>query len=54
MQPMGGLRLELMKRLLAPWAASLCVARHLAWYLSYQMTGEAREGRLGATRRASG
>jgi hypothetical protein len=44
MQPMGGLRLGLMKRLLAPWVANLCAARHVAWYLTYQMTGEARKG----------
>jgi hypothetical protein len=31
-----------MKRLLAPAALGLNAARHLAWYLSYQVSGEVR------------
>jgi hypothetical protein len=31
-----------MKLLLAPWNASLSAARHLRWYLSYQISGETR------------
>jgi hypothetical protein len=31
-----------MKRLIAPWAVGLNAARHLVWYLSYQVTGEVR------------
>jgi hypothetical protein len=31
-----------MKQLLAPWSYGLTAARHLAWYLSYQVTGETR------------
>jgi hypothetical protein len=31
-----------MKRLLVPWALGVSAARHLAWYLSYQVTGEPR------------
>jgi hypothetical protein len=34
-----------MKRLLLPWNAGLDAARHLIWYLSYQVTGEARSRR---------
>jgi len=32
-----------MKRLLVPWTAGLGAARHLVWYLSYQVTGEVRQ-----------
>jgi len=32
-----------MKRLLAPWALGITAVRHLAWYVNYQLTGEARE-----------
>jgi hypothetical protein len=32
-----------MKRLLAPATFGLVAARHLAWYLSYQVSGEARD-----------
>jgi hypothetical protein len=31
-----------MKRLLAPATLGLNAARHLAWYLSYQVSGETR------------
>jgi hypothetical protein len=31
-----------MKRLLAPATIGLNAARHLAWYLSYQVSGEVR------------
>lgn len=32
-----------MKRFFAPVALGVSAARHLAWYVSYQVTGEARE-----------
>ena len=31
-----------MKRLLLPAALGVSVARHLAWYLSYQVSGDSR------------
>lgn len=31
-----------MKRLLAPWAFGLNAARHLAWYVNYQVNGQTR------------
>jgi hypothetical protein len=31
-----------MKRLLAPLSIGVTAARHLAWYVSYQMSGETR------------
>jgi hypothetical protein len=31
-----------MKRILAPFNIGIGAARHLAWYVSYQVTGEAR------------
>jgi hypothetical protein len=31
-----------MKRLLVPMVLGVSAARHLAWYVSYQVTGEAR------------
>ena len=31
-----------MKRLLVPVAIGVSAARHLAWYVSYQVTGEPR------------
>jgi hypothetical protein len=31
-----------MKRLLVPMTLGVSAARHLAWYVSYQVTGEAR------------
>jgi len=34
-----------MKRLLAPWSLGVHAARHLAWYLNYQVTGETRPRR---------
>ena len=34
-----------MKRLLSPLTLGVGATRHLIWYLSYQMTGEARERR---------
>jgi hypothetical protein len=44
MRQHAGLRSDVMRRFLAPWAMGISAARHLAWYLSYQMTGEARDG----------
>ena len=41
--PLASIASEVMKRLLAPWSYGLTAARHLAWYVSYQVTGEARE-----------
>jgi hypothetical protein len=35
-------RIEWMKRLLVPVALGVSAARHLAWYVSYQVTGEPR------------
>ena len=32
-----------MKRLLAPLTLGVGATRHLIWYLSYQITGEARD-----------
>lgn len=32
-----------MKRLLAPLSVGAGATRHLIWYLSYQITGEARD-----------
>ena len=32
-----------MKRLLVPLTMGVGATRHLLWYLSYQVTGEARE-----------
>jgi hypothetical protein len=34
-----------MKRFLAPMTKSLNAARHLAWYLNYQMSGGSRDER---------
>ncbi len=31
-----------MRRLLVPWSLGVGAARHLAWYLSYHVTGETR------------
>jgi hypothetical protein len=39
-----------MKRLLAPLAVGVGAARHLIWYLSYQITGETREATRTARR----
>jgi hypothetical protein len=36
---------NLMKRLLVPWSAGLSAAKHLRWYLSYQISGETRTDR---------
>jgi hypothetical protein len=33
----------LVKAILAPFNIGLGAARHLAWYVSYQVTGEARD-----------
>jgi hypothetical protein len=33
---------SVMKLLLAPWNAGMSAARHLRWYLSYQISGETR------------
>jgi hypothetical protein len=32
----------MMKRLLTPWTIGVSAARHLAWYVSYQVSGETR------------
>jgi hypothetical protein len=32
-----------MKRILVPFNIGIGAARHLAWYVSYQVTGEARD-----------
>jgi hypothetical protein len=34
-----------MKRFLAPLNAGLDAARHIAWYVNYQITGETRSSR---------
>jgi hypothetical protein len=34
-----------MKRIFASMALGYSAARHVAWYVSYQVTGEARERR---------
>ena len=34
-----------MKRLLAPWSFGVNAARHLAWYLNYQVNGETKPRR---------
>lgn len=34
-----------MKRLLTPWSAGVSAARHLRWFLSYQISGETRPER---------
>jgi hypothetical protein len=31
-----------MKRLLAPWTLGMHAARHVAWYVNYQLSGETR------------
>jgi hypothetical protein len=31
-----------MRRLLAPWMIGVSAARHLAWYVNYQVSGETR------------
>jgi hypothetical protein len=35
----------MVKLLTRPLAIGVSAARHLAWYVNYQMTGEARPGR---------
>jgi len=32
-----------MKRLLVPAVVGVSLARHLAWYLSYQVSGDSRD-----------
>jgi hypothetical protein len=34
-----------MKRFLVPWNKGMNAARHLAWYLNYQICGETRSER---------
>ena len=34
---------DLVKRILFPFNLGIGAARHLAWYVSYQVTGEARD-----------
>jgi hypothetical protein len=43
MHQAAGIRSDVMRRFLAPFALGVSAARHLAWYLNYQMTGEARD-----------
>src|SRR5262245_40637475 len=43
----------MMKRLLAPWSLGVNAARHLAWYVSYQVSGETRPRGQGSLRRLS-
>ncbi len=31
-----------MKLLLSPWGTAVTAAKHLRWYLSYQISGETR------------
>ena len=31
-----------MKVLLSPWSVGFSAARHLAWYVTYQVSGETR------------
>jgi len=31
-----------MKRLIVPWTLAHSAARHLAWYVAYQLTGQTR------------
>jgi hypothetical protein len=35
----------MMKLLLTPWFRGVSAARHLAWYVSYQVSGETRSER---------
>jgi hypothetical protein len=35
-------RIDPMKLLLGPWNAGVSAAKHLRWYLSYQISGETR------------
>lgn len=35
----------MLKRFLAPWNAGLTAARHLRWYVNYQISGETRSDR---------
>ena len=39
------LAFESMKLIIRPWIMGVSAARHLAWYVNYQMTGEARPSR---------
>jgi len=39
--PTGSLRGE-MKRLIVSWTLAHSAARHVAWYVSYQFTGQTR------------
>lgn len=32
----------MMKRFFGPWSLGVNAARHLAWYVSYQLNGETR------------
>jgi hypothetical protein len=34
-----------MRRLLTPWSIGVNAARHIAWYVSYQVSGETRPRR---------
>ena len=34
-----------MKRILTPWNAGVSAAKHLRWFLSYQISGETRSSR---------
>jgi hypothetical protein len=39
------IRMVIMKRLLTPWSLGVNAARHVAWYVSYQVNGETRPRR---------
>jgi hypothetical protein len=43
MRPTAEIASGVMRRLLSPLTMGVSAARHLAWYLNYQMTGETRE-----------
>ena len=45
MRPTADIASGVMRRLLSPLTMGVSAARHLAWYLNYQMTGAAREER---------
>jgi hypothetical protein len=45
MRPTAAIASDVMRRILSPLTVGVSAARHLAWYLNYQMTGEAREER---------
>jgi hypothetical protein len=38
-QPEGGIRFASMRRILRPTVVGVSAARHLVWYLNYQISG---------------